>query len=160
MSWLWNNQNVTLISELVTLSCAAKRQNRFGDASDTQKFNLQITWCQNWWRNLYMAWKLRDSSKTQNQENGQTAAKLGIVGEIRGRALWGKIRSFWDINDSLTRGLGSGQASERANEWAQWSVRAKQAGWSRRMSEWCERTTKRTSEWPSTYVWILGFTGP
>ena len=27
-------------------------------------------------------------------------------------------------------------------------------------SEWCERTNERMSEWPSTAVWILGYSGP
>ena len=40
------------------------------------------------------------------------------------------------------------------------SARAKQAGWSKRMSERCEQTSKRTSEWPSTYVPILGVSNP
>ena len=27
-------------------------------------------------------------------------------------------------------------------------------------SEWCEQTTERTSEWSSTAVWILAYSGP
>ena len=53
--------------------------------------------------------------------------------------------------------LGGG---EQANEWAQRSMQAKRAEWSKRMSEWCERTSKRTSEWLSTYVLILGLSEP
>ena len=40
--------------------------------------------------------------------------------------------------------------SERASECAQRSARAKRAVRSKRMSERCERTSERTSEWPST----------
>ena len=31
-------------------------------------------------------------------------------------ALWGKIRSFWDINNALSHELGSEWVSERVNE--------------------------------------------
>ena len=42
------------------------------------------------------------------------------------------------------------RVSERANEWAQQSARTNRAVWSKRMSEWCEWTSERRSEWPST----------
>ena len=54
----------------------------------------------------------------------------------------------------------SSGVSERTNEWAQRSVRAKRAMRSKRTSEQCERTSERTSEWPSTYVWVFGWSGP
>ena len=41
------------------------------------------------------------------------------------------------------------QVSERASKWAQRSARAKRAVRSKRMSERCERTSERRSEWPS-----------
>ena len=31
---------------------------------------------------------------------------------------------------------------------------------SKRMSEWCERKSKQTIKWPSSYIWILGCSGP
>ena len=40
--------------------------------------------------------------------------------------------------------------SERANEWAQRSAQANRAVRRERMSEQCERTSERGSEWPST----------
>ena len=42
------------------------------------------------------------------------------------------------------------RVSERAKEWAQQSAQAKRAVRSKRMSEQCEQTSKRRSEWPST----------
>ena len=39
---------------------------------------------------------------------------------------------------------------EWAIEWAQWSARVRQAVRSKRMTEWCERTSERTSKWSST----------
>ena len=45
--------------------------------------------------------------------------------------------------------------SERANEGAQRSARAKRAVRSKRMSEPCEQTSKGTSEWPSTVPIVL-----
>ena len=50
---------------------------------------------------------------------------------------------------------GVSEVSERANEWAQWRARAKRAVRSKRTSERCEQTSKRTSEWPSTAVCFL-----
>ena len=50
--------------------------------------------------------------------------------------------------------------SERANEWAQWRAWAKRTVWSKQMSERCEKTSKRTSEWPSTLVCIFRCSGP
>ena len=52
--------------------------------------------------------------------------------------------------------LTSSGVREGATEWAQRSARAKRAVRSQRMSEWCEQTNERTSEWPSTYVPFLG----
>ena len=46
---------------------------------------------------------------------------------------------------------------ERANEWAQRSARAKQAGRSQWRSEGCKRMSKRMSEWPYTNIGILHF---
>ena len=36
---------------------------------------------------------------------------------------------------------------------------SKQAVQSKQMSEQCEGTIKRSSSWPSTYVWILDYSG-
>ena len=49
---------------------------------------------------------------------------------------------------------------DQANKWTQRSARAKQAMHSKRMSERCEQMSKWTSEWPSTYVLILGCSEP
>ena len=48
----------------------------------------------------------------------------------------------------------------RANEWTQQSTRVNWAVRSKRTSEQCKQMSKRTSEWPSTYVLILGYSGP
>ena len=40
--------------------------------------------------------------------------------------------------------------AKQASEWAQRSARAKRPVRSKRMSERCERTSERTSEWPKT----------
>ena len=52
------------------------------------------------------------------------------------------------------------KVSEWAKQWAQRSTWVKWAVRSKRMSERCERTSERTSEWPSTSVFILGYSGP
>jgi len=58
----------------------------------------------------------------------------------------------------LSHELRSEWVSERVNEWAQRSARAKQAVRSKRMSERCERTSERRSEWPNTLrVDLLSF---
>ena len=51
---------------------------------------------------------------------------------------------------SLSHELQSEWVSERANEWAQWSARAKRAVPGKQMSERCEHMSERRSEWPST----------
>ena len=66
-------------------------------------------------------------------------------------ALWGKFRSFWDINNSLFHKQGS-ELSERSGG----RKRSEQPGASERMSG----ASERTSEWPSTYVPILGCSAP
>ena len=48
----------------------------------------------------------------------------------------------------------SERMSERSGARAKLTVRSKQTG------ERCERTRERTSEWPSTYILILGFSNP
>ena len=50
--------------------------------------------------------------------------------------------------------------SKRANEGAQGSARVERAGWSKRMSERCERMSEQASEWPSTYLLILDCSEP
>ena len=50
--------------------------------------------------------------------------------------------------------------SEEVSERAQRSARAKQVGQSKQISEQCEWTSNQTSEWPSTYVGILGCSEP
>ena len=76
-------------------------------------------------------------------EKLHTSFRLDIDGTDSGTdsALWDKTRSFWDVKISLSHERGS-ERSERANEWA---VQAN------------ERMSKRTSEWPSTYVYSYLF---
>ena len=50
----------------------------------------------------------------------------------------------------LSHELRSEWVSQRANEWAQRSARAKRAVRRKRMSERCRRTSKWRSEWPRT----------
>ena len=70
--------------------------------------------------------------------------------------LWDKTRSFWDIKKiHFPMSEGVSKVSKRVNKWAQRRARAKWAVWSKWTSERCERTSKRTSEWPSNYVSIL-----
>ena len=54
----------------------------------------------------------------------------------------------------------SSEVRERASKWVQRSAQVKQAMKRKRMSKWCELTSERTSEWSSTFIWILGCSGP
>ena len=56
--------------------------------------------------------------------------------------------------------LTSSGVSERASEWAQRSAQAKRAVRSKWTSERHEWTRGQTSEWPSTPICILGYSGP
>ena len=47
--------------------------------------------------------------------------------------------------------LRSEWVCEQANQCAQQSLKAKRAVRSKRVSAWCKRTSKQTSEWPSTF---------
>ena len=55
---------------------------------------------------------------------------------------------------------GVNEVSERVNDWAKRRARAKRTVRSKQTSERCERTSERTSEWPSTTVCILGWSRP
>ena len=52
--------------------------------------------------------------------------------------------------------------SSGVSEWAseQMSALAKQAVWSKWMSELCKQTRERTHKWPSTHFSILGYSEP
>ena len=63
-----------------------------------------------------------------------------------------KPRQFEASNHSLSH--------ERANKWAQRSTQAKRAVLNKQMSEQWEQTSKRTSEWPSTPICIVCYSGP
>ena len=69
------------------------------------------------------------------------------------------LADFETSNNFLSVVLRSEWASERTNEWVQWSARAKQAVRSKQRSERCERTSKQ-SELPSTYFSNYGCSGP
>ena len=45
-------------------------------------------------------------------------------------------------------------------KWAQRRARAKRAVRNKRTSERSERSSEWTSEWPSTLVWVFGYSGP
>ena len=77
--------------------------------------------------------------------------------ENSGSAQWSRTPWKVDKNISLSHELRSEWVSERANEWAQRSARAKRAVRSKRMSERCERTSERMSEWPITNIPITRF---
>ena len=69
-----------------------------------------------------------------------------------------KKSNHWIIQCPTSSGVS--KVSEWVNKWAQWSMRAKQAGRSKRTNERCKPRSKQMSEWPSTAVWILGYSGP
>ena len=50
--------------------------------------------------------------------------------------------------------------SEESDKLAKQKTQAKEAVRSKRMSEKFEQTSKRMSEWPSTYIPILGCSAP
>ena len=60
-------------------------------------------------------------------------------------SVWNRRVQFIDKN---LFPMSSEWVSERTNEWAERSTRAKQAVWSKRMSERCEWMRQRRSEWP------------
>ena len=72
---------------------------------------------------------------------------------------WARRKKHW-MNSHLIihcpTSEGVSEVSERANKWAQRRARAKRAVRSKWTSERCERTSERTSEWPSTTVCIFG----
>ena len=76
------------------------------------------------------------------------------------KALW--VEMVWNqhiqfINIylfSMSSGAGE-RASEWANEWAQWSARAKLAVRSKWMSERCKQINQWTSKWLSATSWFL-----
>ena len=84
--------------------------------------------------------------------------------EILTKPLWAGIEKKHRINshliDHCPKSSGVSQVSERASEWAKRSARAKQEGRNKQTSEQCEWTSKQTSEWPSTPICILGYSGP
>ena len=55
---------------------------------------------------------------------------------------------------------GVSKVSKRASEWAQRSAWAKQVVRTKRICERCKWTSERRSEWPSTPIFILGYSGP
>ena len=72
-------------------------------------------------------------------------ARKHVLPMMTTHAIWNRRVHFTEKNFRMSSGV-----SEQANEWAQWSTRAKQAVRSKQMSERCERTSERTSEWPKT----------
>ena len=66
---------------------------------------------------------------------------------------WEKHRKNRHLKSHCPMSKEVSEVSERANDWAQRRARAKRAVRS-------ERTSERTSKWPSTPVCILGYSGP
>ena len=80
-------------------------------------------------------------------------------------ALWSKMKkktnriySYPIIHFPTSEGVS--EVSKRADARGGQSAQAKRAARSKRMSERCEPTSERRSEWPSTAVWILDYSGP
>ena len=71
-----------------------------------------------------------------------------------------RINSYPIIHVHYPTSEGVSDVSEWANESAQWSARAKWVVWNKPTSEPCERTSEWTNDWPSTYIWVLGGSGP
>ena len=72
------------------------------------------------------------------QESLMVANTMAKAGEHHIRALWSRT-------------------GKKANKWGKQSA---QAGRSKGMSEQCEQPSEWTSEWSSTYIRILGYSGP
>ena len=101
------------------------------------------------------------SSFLSHKRNQDRKGHLELAPEDQGQGTMGKKPGHFEAyNHTLSCKLGSEWVNERAKKWAQQSTWAKQAVWSKQMSKRCEQTSKRTSEWPSTYIWIVGFSGP
>ena len=71
-----------------------------------------------------------------------------------------KLGHFQTLRIHFSTSEGVSEVSERANEWTQWRAWAKRAVRSKQTSEWCKRTSERTSEWPSTYIFVLLYFQP
>jgi len=75
-----------------------------------------------------------------------------------------KTKSVWSKTENNTDKIAIQSFTvPRAREWAKWAserterrARVKRAIRSKQTSERCERTSERTSEWPSTSICILG----
>ena len=102
------------------------------------------------------------SSSQESDTSGGTRCRM-FTGYLHRECTVGQIpvilRHYYSLITFPTS-EGVSEVSEQANEWAQRSVQAKQAVRSKQTSERCERMSKRTSEWPSTYIWVLGGSGP
>ena len=82
--------------------------------------------------------------------------RVNFLGKKEGGvALWDKTRWGWDIK-SIT--------FPRAKGWVKWaSKRTSEHSGARKRSEQCgarKRTSEQTSEWLSTSVWIIDYSGP
>ena len=66
--------------------------------------------------------------------------------------LWDKTRSFWEIHCKFSHDRGREWVSKRTNEWAQRSAWVKWAMRSKRLSERCGGTSKRTNHSNSDHV--------
>ena len=55
-----------------------------------------------------------DSKYSNDMINNGTMTNDAVL-LFRGKALWGKFRSFWDINNSLSHELGSERVSEQVS---------------------------------------------
>ena len=80
---------------------------------------------------LALHWKMKECTMVQNRKKNREKSHLILYSP---------------------KSEGVSEVSEQANKWVQRSLQAKQVGP-------CERTSKWTSEWPSTAVCIPGYSG-
>ena len=75
-------------------------------------------------------------------------------------ALWDKTKSIWDI-EAYTVPLAAEWVMEQASEWMSAAeCVSKEAVYSKWVSEWYKQRSKRTSQWPGSYVLLLGCSNP
>ena len=82
-------------------------------------------------------WRLPDISVLAIDVNWAFAALWSRTGKKTQKS---HLLIYFPTSEGVSEGVS--EVSKRANEWAQQSAWVKQAGWSKRMSEQCERTSK------------------
>ena len=72
--------------------------------------------------------------------------------------LWSKTEKITEkkpLNHSLSQERWSEQSEQTSKQ-----VSVKEASRAEPANKWCERTSKRMSKWPSTFVRVFGWSGP